>query len=101
MSKTKRTINEVTVLGEDEDDSLVACFRVDADGNITIGVDLDGIIENMNLDAILGQSIIEKYESMFASLIFDKGTKDLWQHAFFDVYLYALALEVREGERNE
>lgn len=101
MRKPKRKVNEVTVLGEDEDISIVARFRADEDGNITIGVDLDGIIENMNLDVILGQPIIERYESMFASLIFDKGTKDLWQHAFFDVYLYALALDVREGEKNE
>lgn len=101
MPKTKKAVSEVTILEEDEDSSIVARFQTDSDGNIVVGVELDEIVESMNLDVILAQPIIEKYESMFASLIFDKGTKDPWQHAFFDVYLYALAFEAREGDKNE
>lgn len=105
MRKPKRkkikVSSNVTVTDDEKDDSLVARFHTDDEGNVIIGVELDEIIKSMNVETIIDQPIIEKYESMFATLILDQGTKDLWQHAFFDVYLYALALKVRKGEEDE
>lgn len=102
MSKKKKErISEVTVLEEQGDEKIVARFETDSEGNVIIGIDLEEIVKSMNIDSIVAQPIIEKYESMFATVILDKGTKDLWQHAFFDVYLYALALKAEKGEENE
>ena len=100
MSKKKKIVSEATVL-EKDDDSVVAQFKTDSEGNIVVGVELEEVVKKMNLDVILAQPIIEQYESMFASLILDTGTKDLWQRAFFDVYLYALALKAGNGEGDE
>lgn len=101
MTKRKAKVSKVTILGEDDKDNpIVARFQTDSEGNVNIGVELDKLLESMNLDIIVAQPIIEKYESMFASLIFDKSTKDKWQHAFFDVYLFALALKAKKGGEN-
>jgi hypothetical protein len=37
---------------------------------------------------------------MFAKLLFDPATKDAWQRAFFDMFIFALAHQVRK-ERDE
>lgn len=101
MPKRKK-ISEVTVLdGENEDNPIVVRYKMDSDGNTVIGVELGDVIDKMNLDIILAQPIIDRYESMFAELIFKEGTKDIWQHAFFDVYLFALAHEAKKGEEKD
>lgn len=83
--KKKIKVSNVTVTETEKEDSAVARFSVDEDGNMVIGVDLDEIVKSMNVETIIEQPIIEKYESMFATLILDKGTKDLWQHAFLSL----------------
>lgn len=102
--KQKRQVSNVTILGDadfEQDENLVVRFKYDQDGELVIGANFDKIIEDMNLIAIIDQPIIEKYESMFASLIQDTRTKDMWKHAFFDVYLYALALKVWKEQQED
>lgn len=98
----KRQVSKVTVVDDKlNEDNLIVRFKYDPDGELIIGANLEKIVEDMNLDAIIDQPIIEKYESMFASLIQITGTKDIWQHAFFDVYLYALALTVWKEQQED
>ncbi len=98
----KKQVSRVTVVNDDlNDDNLIVRFKYNPEGELIIGANLEKIIEDMNLDAIIDQPIIEKYESMFATLIKTTGTKDMWQHAFFDVFLYALALTVWKEQQED
>jgi hypothetical protein len=101
--KKERKVSQVTILGDEtqEQSDIVVRFQYDNEGNLVIGADMDKLKERMNIEAILEQPIIDKYESMFASLIHDTGTKDMWQHAFFDVYLYALAHTIKKEQEEE
>jgi len=76
-------------------DNLVANFDLDEDGNIIVGADLTDFIESMDLDTIIAQPVIDNYNSIFGSLIVNKGTLSTYEQAFFDVFVYALALKVK------
>ena len=101
--KQKKQVSQVTILGDadQEQDDMVVRFQYDTEGNLVIGTNREKIVESMNIDAIIEQPIIDKYDSMFASLMKDTGTQGMWERAFFDTYLYALALTVRREEEEE
>ncbi len=87
----------VTVI--DDMDDLVATFDIDKEGNVIVGADLKKFIESMKLDDIIAQPILDRYNSVFGKLIVDEGTFSVYQQAFFDIFVYALALKVKyEGE---
>ncbi len=87
----------ITVI-EDED-SLVATFDMDEDGNVVVGADLKGFIDTMKLDEIIEQPVLDRYNSVFGKLIVEKGTLSTYEQAFFDLFIYALALKTKyEGE---
>lgn len=87
----------ITVV-EDKDD-LVASFEMDKDGNLLVGADLKKFIESMKLDDIIEQPVLDRYNSMFGKLIIEKGTLSVYEQAFFDLFVYALALKIKyEGE---
>jgi hypothetical protein len=93
-------MTRATVTDDKKDPELVATFTRDENGDIILGANLEKIIEGMDIDTIIEQPLIEKYQSMFAKLLFDPATKDAWQRAFFDMFIFALAHQVRK-ERDE
>jgi len=83
----------------ENDNEAVATFDMDEAGNLVVGADLSKFIESMKIDEIVAQPIIDRYNSMFGKLILNKGTFSAYEQAFFDLFIYALALKVKyEGE---
>jgi hypothetical protein len=80
-------------------DDLVATFDLDEEGNVIVGANLKKFIESMKLDDIIEQPILNRYNSMFGKLIVDEKTVSMYEQAFVDLFIYALALKVKyEGK---
>lgn len=98
MQKPKITVVEST---EDEYDreNAVATFDMDDEGNVIVGADLKKFIESMKIDEIIAQPIVDNYNSMFGKLIVSEGTFSVYEQAFFDLFIYSIALKLKyEGE---
>jgi hypothetical protein len=95
--------SQITVVESNEEEydreSAVATFDMDEDGNVIVGADLKKFIGSMKIDEILAQPIVDNYNSMFGKLIVSDSTFSIYEQAFFDLFIYSLALKIKyEGE---
>ena len=84
----------ITIIERDGEPKEVVEIQLENGENV-LRANLDNLAGKIDIDSILANDILEKYSSMIASLMISSGTPNTWEQAFADVYLYALALRVK------
>ena len=90
----------ITIVEREDEAREVVEIRLEQGENV-LHANLDNLAGKIDIDSILANDILEKYSSMIASLMISSGTPNTWEQAFADVYLYALALRVKNDGEGE
>ena len=90
----------ITIVEREDEPKEVVEIQLEKGENV-IRANLDNLSEKIDVDSILANDVLEKYSSMIASLMISSGTASTWEQAFADVYLYALALRIKNEGENE
>ena len=90
--------DKVTSIEQESEKKPVIIIEEDSDGNLVAKADLNQI--KLDIDSIIDLEILSRYNSMFGSLLIakDKGTFSPYEQAFYELFIYALALKTKLEE---
>jgi hypothetical protein len=80
----------------------VVTINSNSEGEFIVGASIEKLTDDMDVDRVLSIAMLDKYNSMFGNLL-EKDSDNIaqYEHAFFDLYIYALAATIKIKQLKE